>query len=82
MFPTLGDFLTYMKGLKPMGKVFGLFESYGWGGGAVKEMRKTLEENKFEVWDKECRVQYLPDSSELKNAFQFGRDFAKRVLGK
>jgi len=82
MFPTMGDFLTYMKGLKPMGKVFGLFESYGWGGGAVKEMRKTLEENKFEVWEKECRVQYLPDSDELKNAFQFGRDFAKRVLGK
>jgi flavorubredoxin len=81
MFPTLGDFLTYMKGLKPMGKVFGLFESYGWGGGAVKEMRKHLEESKFEVWEKECRVQYLPDSNELQSAFQFGRDFAKRVLG-
>jgi nitrogen fixation NifU-like protein len=25
MFPTLGDFLTYMKGLKPRGKIFGLF---------------------------------------------------------
>jgi len=82
MFPTLGDFLTYMKGLKPIGKVFGLFESYGWGGGAVKEMRKHLEENKFEVWEKECRVQYLPDSNELHNALQFGRDFAKGVLGK
>jgi len=44
-------------------------------------MRKLLEENKFEVWEKECRVQYLPDTNELKNALQFGRGFAKRVLG-
>jgi flavorubredoxin len=29
MFPTMGDFLTYMKGLKPKGKIFGLFGSHG-----------------------------------------------------
>jgi flavorubredoxin len=81
MFPTMGDFLTYMKGLRPVGKVFGLFESYGWGGGALKEMRKHLEEGKFEVWDKELRVQFLPDHKELDSAIQLGKDFAKRVLG-
>lgn len=82
MFPTMGDFLTYMKGLKPGGKVFGLFESYGWNGGAAKEMRRILEENKFQVWEREYRAQYLPDSRELKDAVEFGRDFAKKVLGR
>src|SRR4030043_1806992 len=43
MFPTMGDFLTYMKGLRPKGKIFGLFGSHGWGGGAIKEMRRALE---------------------------------------
>jgi flavorubredoxin len=81
MFPTLGDFLTYIKGLRPHGKVFGLFESYGWGGGALKEMRKNLEEVKFEVWEKELRAQFLPDPGESTNAIQFGRDFADRVFG-
>ena len=81
MFPTLGDFLTYIKGLRPNGKIFGLFESYGWGGGALKEMRKHLEEAKFEVWDKELRAQFLPDPDESTNAIQFGRDFARRVFG-
>ncbi|MBM4400393.1 MAG: FprA family A-type flavoprotein, partial [Crenarchaeota archaeon] len=36
MFPTLGSFLTYATGLKPKGKLWGFFGSYGWGGGAVK----------------------------------------------
>ena len=80
MFPTLGDFITYMKGLRPKGKIFGLFGSHGWGGGAIKEMRKTLEESKFEVWEKELGIQYLPDAEELKSAIQFGREFAKKVL--
>ncbi len=80
MFPTMGDFLAYIKGLRPQGKVFGLFESYGWGGGALKEIRKNLEESKFEVWDRELRSQYLPDSDELKHAVDFGKEFARRVL--
>jgi len=81
MFPTMGDFLTYMKGLRPKGKVFGLFGSHGWGGGAVKEMRKSLEEDKFEVWEKDLQIQYLPTPEELKKTVQFGKEFARKVLG-
>jgi flavorubredoxin len=80
MFPTMGDFLTYLRGLKPKGKVFGLFGSHGWGGGAVKEMRKILEQEKFEIWEKGLEIQYLPDSEELKIALQFGKEFAHKVL--
>jgi anaerobic nitric oxide reductase flavorubredoxin len=81
MFPTMGDFLTYMKGLKPKGKVFALFGSHGWGGGAIKEMREHLKTEKFEVWEKELSVQYLPDSEELGKALQFGKEFARKILG-
>ncbi|MBM4338933.1 MAG: FprA family A-type flavoprotein [Deltaproteobacteria bacterium] len=81
MFPTMGDFLTYMKGLRPKGKCFGLFGSYGWGGGAVKEMRKILEQEKFEVWEKELSAQFIPDPEEIKNAIQFGKEFVKKTNG-
>ncbi len=80
MFPTMGDFLTYMKGLRPKGKVFGLFGSHGWGGGAVKEMRKVLDQEKFEIWEKELPIQYIPDPEELKSAIQFGREFAQKAI--
>jgi flavorubredoxin len=80
MFPTMGDFLTYMRGLRPKGKIFGLFGSHGWGGGAIKEMRRHLEMEKFEIWEKEFSVQFIPNSEELSGAIQFGREFAKKVL--
>lgn len=80
MFPTMGDFLTYMRGLRPKGKVFGLFGSHGWGGGAVREMRKALEQEKFDIWEKELSVQFVPDPEELKNAIQFGREFAQKGI--
>jgi len=80
MFPTMGDFLTYMKGLRPKGKVFGLFGSHGWGGGALKAMRRALEEEKFEIWEKELSVQFLPDSKELEAAEAFGKEFAAKLF--
>jgi flavorubredoxin len=79
MFPTMGDFLTYMRGLRPRGKFFGLFGSYGWGGGAVKEMRRSLEQEKFDIWEKELSVQYIPDPEEIKKAIEFGKEFAKKI---
>jgi len=79
MFPTVGDFLTYMRGLRPQGKFFGLFGSHGWGGGAVREMRKSLGQEKFEVWEKELSVQFIPDKEEVKNAIQFGKEFLKCI---
>jgi flavorubredoxin len=79
MFPTMGDFLTYMKGLRPKGKVFGLFSSHGWGGGAIKAMRRALEEEKFEIWDKEFAIQFSPDPGELAGAIAFGEEFGKKI---
>jgi anaerobic nitric oxide reductase flavorubredoxin len=80
MFPTMGDFLTYMRGLRPKGKIFGLFGSHGWGGGGIKEMRRHLEMEKFEIWEKELPVQFIPNSEEMSSAIQFGREFAQKVL--
>ena len=80
MFPTMGDFLTYMRGLRPKGKIYGLFGSHGWGGGAIKEMRKHLEADKFEIWEKELPVQFVPDENEVKSALEFGKEFARKVL--
>jgi len=69
-----------MRGLRPKGKIFGLFGSHGWGGGAIKEMRRYLEIEKFEIWEKELPVQFVPNSEELNSAIQFGKEFAKKIL--
>ena len=47
LFPTVSDFLTYMKGLKPKNKIGAAFGSYGWSGEAVKLIPNELEAMKL-----------------------------------
>jgi flavorubredoxin len=65
IFPTVGDFMTYMKGLKPKNKVAAAFGSYGWSGEAVKLITESLESMKFQIIEPGVRVQYVPDESGL-----------------
>jgi len=73
LFPTLGDFLTYMKGLKPKNKIGAAFGSYGWSGEAVKLITQELEVMKFEMIDPGMKVQYVPDEKALAACFELGK---------
>ena len=73
LYPTISDFLTYMKGLKPKNKIAAAFGSYGWSGEAVKLITKELDEMKFKVIDPGLMVSYVPDAEDLKACFQLGK---------
>jgi flavorubredoxin len=75
IFPTVSDFMTYMKGLKPKNKVAAAFGSYGWSGESVKLITEALESMKFKVIEPGVRVQYVPDESGLDACL----DLAARV---
>ena len=79
MFPTLGQFLTYITGLKPRGKLWGFFGSYGWGGGAVKGMIETARKAGFEVYEPGVEAKYVPDQEDMKKCFEFGQQIALKV---
>ena len=79
LFPTVSDFLTYMKGLKPVGKLGAAFGSYGWSGESVKLINKALEEMKFEVIQSPMRVQFVPGKDDLESAYEFGCDIGRRI---
>jgi anaerobic nitric oxide reductase flavorubredoxin len=79
MFPTLSSFLTYAAGLKPKGKLWGFFGSYGWGGGAVKSMIKTAKEAGFDVVEQGVEVKFVPDEEDLKKCFEFGQQIAQKI---
>jgi flavorubredoxin len=78
-FPTVGDFLTYLKGLKPQNKVAAAFGSYGWGGEAVKLITKELEEMKFKVVDPGLKVQFVPDHEALQACRELAKKIAKEL---
>ena len=79
MFPTLGSFLTYITGLRPKGKVWGFFGSYGWGGGAVKGMTKAAKEAGFDVMEPGLEIKFVPDEEDLKKCLEFGRQIAQKI---
>jgi len=79
MFPSVGSFLTYIGGLKPVGKTWAFFGSYGWGGGAVKQMAEMARRAGFDVYDRSMEVQYVPTGQELKECFDFGREVAEKA---
>jgi anaerobic nitric oxide reductase flavorubredoxin len=79
MFPTLGSFLTYATGLRPKGKLWSFFGSYGWGGGAVKNMTEMARKAGFEVYEPTVEVKYVPDDEDLKKCFEFGQQIATKI---
>jgi anaerobic nitric oxide reductase flavorubredoxin len=79
MFPTLGSFLTYATGLKPKGKLWAFFGSYGWGGGAVRGMTEMAQKAGFEVHEPRIEVKYVPDQEDLKKCFEFGQQIAAKI---
>ena len=79
MFPSLGSFLTYITGLKPKGKLWGFFGSYGWGGGAVRDMAEMAKKAGFEVYEPNIEVKYVPDKEDLKKCFDFGQKIAQKI---
>lgn len=80
LFPTVSDFLTYMKGLKPKNKLGAAFGSYGWSGESVKLINKELESMKFAIIDPGIKIQYVPDNEGLKMCFHFGKKIGKSII--
>jgi len=79
MLPTLGKFVVDARGLKPRGKLAAVFGSYGWGGGAARELEAVLKDAGCEVAMPSLTVNWAPSAEELKRCSDFGREFAKKV---
>jgi flavorubredoxin len=79
MFPTIGQFLTYVTGLRPKDKLWAFFGSYGWGGGAVRNMTETVKKVGFQTYEPGIEIKYVPDQDDLKKCFEFGQQVAAKI---
>jgi flavorubredoxin len=80
MLPTIAGFLEFLKGLKPKNRVAAVFGSYGWAGGAVKTIENILKETGIEIVQPSISVRYSPDEKEIKSCYEFGKEFAKKLI--
>jgi anaerobic nitric oxide reductase flavorubredoxin len=65
LYPTVAEYLSYQKGLKPMNKVGVAFGSYGWGGGAVKEIVEYMKAAKIDVMEETIEIKFVPKPEDL-----------------
>ena len=77
MLPNIAAFLEIVKGLKLKGRQIGFFGSYGWAGGAIKEMQEMLKDSRAEETVPSVSFKYVPDASELTSCSEFGSKFAQ-----
>ncbi len=81
MLPTLAAFLEFLKGLKAKERKTAVFGSYGWAGGAIKEVEHVLQEAGLPVAQESLGIQYVPNPDDLKRCYEFGRRFAVAIKG-
>jgi anaerobic nitric oxide reductase flavorubredoxin len=78
-FPTIGQFMAYLRGLRPKNRIVGAFGSFGWGGGAVKEIYEEVKKLGLEAFEPGLQVPYRPSLEDEARCYEFGKAFAKRV---
>jgi flavorubredoxin len=79
VLPNMAGFMEFLKGLKPKGRVASAFGSYGWGGGAVKELENVITGTGIELALPSISARFMPDTSEIIKCYEFGKEFAKKI---
>ena len=77
MLPTMGGFLTYLKGLRPKNRMGFVFGSYGWGGQAVGEIENILKDLSWDMPVESVNLNYVPDEKELVEVKKTGNKLGK-----
>jgi flavorubredoxin len=79
MFPTIAQWLSYLKGLRPKNRIIASFGSYGWGGGAVKDIYEEIKKMGLEAVEPGIQVVYKPSAEDQQKCYDFAKDFANKV---
>lgn len=81
MLPTVGAFITYLKGLKPKRRIGFAFGSYGWAGQSVKELEGVMRGLGWDIPVEGVSVQYIPDDAELQKMRAIGNQLGELITG-
>ncbi|RLI00757.1 FprA family A-type flavoprotein [Candidatus Bathyarchaeota archaeon] len=79
VYPSVAEFLAYMRGLKPMNKIGAGFGSYGWAGGATRFIEEQMKLAGIELIEADLDFAYKPTEEEWQKAYDFGVMVAKKV---
>jgi anaerobic nitric oxide reductase flavorubredoxin len=76
IFPTMGDVLKMTVRKSITNKKFAMFGSYGWSGGALREIKEIVAPINWQITDS-FEFIGMPKDEELKKGKEFGRKFGE-----
>ncbi|WP_306536511.1 FprA family A-type flavoprotein [Geobacter sp.] len=79
LYPSVAEYLTHLRGLRPKNRIVGAFGSFGWGGGAVKEAYEEFKRMGLQTVEPGMQIAYRPSLTDEEACFEFGRNFARQV---
>ncbi len=81
LFPPVAEILNMAANKGIRNRKAAYFGSYGWSGGALKELKKIIESANWELWG-ELVFRGNPTEEDLRRGEEFGQSFAEYVRGK
>lgn len=79
MYPSIAEFLTHLRGLRPKSRLVGAFGSFGWSGGAVRDSYEEFKKMGLETFEPGIQLLYRPSEEDNAACHEFGRLFAVRL---
>lgn len=80
MMPMAGAVLTYLVGLRPVGKAALAFGSYGWGRGGAEAIDQCLKDLKWEVLSNPIKARFRPTPEVLDACRAAGKLLGEKAL--
>ena len=77
LYPTIAEYLSYQRGLRLKNKIGLAFGSYGWSGGAVKEIVEQMKATGMDFMDEKIEIQFVPKPKDLDF-----KDFVDKLVEK
>lgn len=79
IFPSLGDLIFYMRGLKFKNLIGAAFGSYGWAGAPIDALSKELENMKIQVAAEPFKCNFVPGEADLKAAGEWAQKIGEQL---
>ena len=77
--PSVARLLSYLRGLRPKGKLGGAFGCYGWSGGATRIILEAMKEGGMEIIEPGLDIKFAPSAEELDSCRNWGKELARCV---
>lgn len=82
LFPPMDYLLSEISHQRMKNNYWGIFGSYSWSGGALRNLKKYMEDGKYDVLDTQLEIKGAATDEEIEALINFGKEMSAKILNK